>query len=136
MVNNVEILHLPKYTDPRGNLSFAENFKQIPFEIRRVYWVYDVPGGENRGGHAYKENEEVIIALSGSFDVILDDGVEKKRFSLNRSYYGLFVPKGVWREIDNFSTNSVALILSSTLYDEEDYIRDYSDYKIWLQHER
>ena len=136
MVNNVEILYLPKHTDPRGNLSFAENFKQIPFEIRRVYWVYDVPGGENRGGHAYKENEEFIIALSGSFDVILDDGVEKKRFSLNRSYYGLFVPKGVWREIDNFSTNSVALILSSTLYDEEDYIRDYSDYKIWLQHER
>lgn len=132
----MKILHLPKHTDPRGNLSFAENFKQIPFEIRRVYWVYDVPGGENRGGHAYKENEEVIIALSGSFDVILDDGVEKKRFSLNRSYYGLYVPKGVWREIDNFSTNSVALILSSTLYDEEDYIRDYSDYKIWLQHER
>lgn len=132
----MKILHLPKHTDPRGNLSFAENFKQIPFEIRRVYWVYDVPGGENRGGHAYKENEEFIIALSGSFDVILDDGVEKKRFSLNRSYYGLYVPKGVWREIDNFSTNSVALILSSTLYDEEDYIRDYSDYKIWLQHER
>mgnify|MGYP002520495607 CR=1 FL=1 len=130
------VYFLPKHGDPRGNLSFAENFKQIPFEIRRVYWVYDVPGGENRGGHAYKENEEVIIALSGSFDVILDDGVEKKRFSLNRSYYGLYVPKGVWREIDNFSTNSVALILSSTLYDEEDYIRDYSDYKIWLQHER
>ena len=132
----MQILSLPKYGDPRGNLSFAENFKQIPFEIRRVYWVYDVPGGENRGGHAYKENEEFIIALSGSFDVILDDGVEKKRFSLNRSYYGLYVPKGVWREIDNFSTNSVALILSSTLYDEEDYIRNYSDYKRWLQHER
>ena len=131
-----KLVMLPKHGDPRGNLSFAENFKQIPFEIKRVYWVYDVPGGENRGGHAYKENEEVIIALSGSFDVILDDGVEKKRFSLNRSYYGLYVPKGVWREIDNFSTNSVALILSSTLYDEEDYIRDYSDYKIWLQHER
>ena len=130
------ILSLPKYGDPRGNLSFAENFKQVPFEIKRAYWIYDVPGGEARGGHAYKENEEFIIALSGSFDVILDDGVEKKRFSLSRSYYGLYVPKGVWREMDNFSTNSVALILSSTSYDEEDYIRDYNDYKTWLQYER
>lgn len=132
----MQILSLPKYGDPRGNLSFAENFKQVPFEIKRAYWIYDVPGGEARGGHAYKENEEFIIALSGSFDVILDDGVEKKRFSLSRSYYGLYVPKGVWREMDNFSTNSVALILSSTSYDEEDYIRDYNDYKTWLQYER
>ena len=132
----MQILSLPKYGDPRGNLSFAENFKQVPFEIKRAYWIYDVPGGEARGGHAYKENEEFIIALSGSFYVILDDGVEKKRFSLSRSYYGLYVPKGVWREMDNFSTNSVALILSSTSYDEEDYIRDYNDYKTWLQYER
>lgn len=131
-----QIITLPKHGDPRGNLSFAENFKQVPFVIQRAYWIYDVPGGEHRGGHAYKENEEFIIALSGSFDVILDDGVGKKQFSLNRSYYGLYVPKGVWREMDNFSTNSVALILSSTPYDEDDYIRNYEDYKTWLQYER
>ncbi len=130
------IIDLPKHTDPRGNLSFAENFKQVPFTIRRVYWIYDVPGGESRGGHAYKENQEFVIALSGSFDVILDDGVKKERCTLNRSYHGLYVPKGVWREMDNFSTNSVALILSSTPYNEEDYIRNYNDYQTWLQHER
>lgn len=128
--------HLPKHTDPRGNLSYAENFKQIPFEIKRAYWIYDVPGGESRGGHAYKENQEFVIALSGSFDVILDNGVEKKRFSLNRSYYGLYVPKGIWREMDNFSTNSVALILSSTPYNEEDYLRDYNEFKLWQNNER
>ena len=131
----MRIIDLPKHTDPRGNLSFAENIKQVPFNINRIYWIYDVPGGEARGGHAYKENEEFIIALSGSFDVILDNGVEKKCFALNRSYYGLYVPKGVWREIDNFSTNSVALILSSTPFNEEDYIRSYDEYKVWLQHE-
>lgn len=131
-----QIVHIIKHTDPRGNLSYAENFNQIPFEIKRVYWIYDVPGGENRGGHAYKENQEFIIALSGSFDVVLDDGKVIKRFSLNRSYYGIYVPKGVWREMDNFSTNSVALILSSTPYNEDDYIRNYDDYKIWLQDER
>lgn len=129
------IIDLPKHSDPRGNLSFAENFKQVPFAIKRVYWIYDVPGGEVRGGHAYKQNAEFIIALSGSFDVILDDGVKKMRFSLNRSYYGLYVPQGIWREIDNFSTNSLALILSSTFYKEEDYIRNYEDYKTWLRHE-
>lgn len=133
---DAKVITLPKHGDPRGNLSFAENFKQVPFVIKRAYWIYDVPGGEHRGGHAYKENEEFIIALSGSFDVILDDGVGKKQFSLNRSYYGLYVPKGVWREMDNFSTNSVALILSSTPYDEDDYIRNYEDYKTWLQYER
>ena len=132
----MKILNLPKHTDPRGNLSFAENFKQVPFEIKRAYWIYDVPGGEARGGHAYKENEEFVIALSGSFDVILDDGVEKKCFSLNRSYYGLYVPKGVWREMDNFSTNSVALILSSTHYNEDDYIRSYEEYKQWSNNQR
>lgn len=133
---DAKVITLPKHGDPRGNLSFAENFKQVPFVIQRAYWIYEVPGGEHRGGHAYKENEEFIIALSGSFDVILDDGVGKKQFSLNRSYYGLYVPKGVWREMDNFSTNSVALILSSTPYDEDDYIRNYEDYKTWLQYER
>ena len=131
-----KVIALPKHADPRGNLSFAENFRQVPFEIKRAYWIYDVPGGESRGGHAYKENEEFIIALSGSFDVILDDGNEKKRVSLNRSYFGLYVPKGVWREMDNFSTNSVALILSSTPYSEDDYIRNYDDFKTWLQYER
>lgn len=133
---DAKIIALPKHADPRGNLSFAENFKQVPFVIKRAYWIYDVPGGEARGGHAYKENEEFIIALSGSFDVILDDGTDKKRFSLNRSYYGLHIPKGVWREIDNFSTNSVALILSSTPYSEEDYIRNYDEFKKWLNNER
>lgn len=128
-----EVYTLPKVADPRGNLSFAENFKQVPFVIKRAYWIYDVPGGEARGGHAYKENEEFIIALSGSFDVILDDGTSEKRFSLNRSYYGLHIPKGVWREIDNFSTNSVALILSSTPYSEEDYIRNYDEFKKMAQ---
>ena len=133
---DAKIIALPKHADPRGNLSFAENFKQVPFVIKRAYWIYDVPGGEARGGHAYKENEEFIIALSGSFDVILDDGTDKKRFSLNRSYYGLHIPKSVWREIDNFSTNSVALILSSTPYSEEDYIRNYDEFKKWLNNER
>lgn len=132
----MEIINLPKHADPRGNLSFAENIKQVPFEIKRAYWIYDVPGGESRGGHAYKENQEFVIALSGSFDVILDNGVEKKRFSLNRSYYGLYVPKGIWREMDNFSTNSVALILSSTPYNEEDYLRDYNEFKLWQNNER
>ncbi len=119
------IIDLPKFLDARGNLSFVEQVNHIPFVIRRTYWLYDVPGGEARGGHAYKENQEFIVALSGSFDVILDDGKEKKVFTLNRSYYGLYVPKGLWREMENFSTNSLALILSSTDYDANDYIRDY-----------
>ena len=103
------IIELPKYLDARGNLSFAQNNTHIPFEIKRTYWLYDVPGGESRGGHAYRETEEFVIALSGSFDVIVDDGKEKKIFHLNRSYYGLYIPKGMWREMDNFSTNSLAL---------------------------
>lgn len=123
------IIQLTKHLDVRGNLSVIEEFKDIPFKIERVYWIYDVPGGEARGGHAYKENEEFIVALSGSFDVILDDGKEKKTFHLNRSYYGLYVPKGLWREMDNFSTNSLALVLSSTKYDVNDYIRDYEEFK-------
>ena len=122
------LVNLPKILDKRGNLSFIEEFKNIPFEIARVYWIYDVPGGEVRGGHAYRENEEFIVALSGSFDVVLDDGKKKKIFSLNRSYYGLYVPKGLWREMNNFSTNSLALVLASTTYNREDYIFDYISY--------
>lgn len=123
------IIDLPKFLDVRGNLSFVEQKNHIPFAIRRTYWLYDVPGGECRGGHAYKENEEFIVALSGSFDVILDDGKEKKTFTLNRSYYGLYVPKGLWREMDNFSTNSLAMILSSTDYNANDYVRDYDEFQ-------
>ena len=123
------LVNLPKILDKRGNLSFIEEFKNIPFKIARVYWIYDVPGGEVRGGHAYRENEEFIVALSGSFDVVLDDGKKKKIFSLNRSYYGLYVPKGLWREMINFSTNSLALVLASTTYNREDYIFDYDSFK-------
>lgn len=119
------IIILPKILDVRGNLSIVEENIHIPFKIERTYWIYDVPGGETRGGHAYRENEEFIIALSGSFDVVLDDGKEKNTFSLNRSYYGLYVPKGMWRQMLNFSTNSLALVLASTIYDEKDYIREY-----------
>ncbi len=124
-----EIIQLPKILDRRGNLSFIEENNHIPFKIERVYWIYDVPGGEKRGGHAYKENQEFIVALSGSFDVILDNGKDRMVFSLNRSYNGLYVPKGIWREIENFSTNSLALVLSSTKYDTEDYVYDYNEFK-------
>lgn len=127
-MENPRIIELPRFLDARGNLSFVEQHNHIPFEIRRTYWLYDVPGGECRGGHAYRENEEFIVALSGSFDVILDDGKEKKTYMLNRSYYGLLVPKGLWREMDNFSTNSLAMILSSTDYDANDYVRDYDEF--------
>lgn len=127
-VKDVKIIDLPKFLDARGNLSFAEQGNHVPFAIKRTYWIYDVPGGENRGGHAFKETEEFIIALSGGFDVMVDDGHEKKAFTLNRSYYGLYIPKGIWREINNFSTNSLALEFASTAYDPEDYIRDYNEY--------
>lgn len=130
-MNTQEIIKLPKISDPRGNLSVIEELKDIPFKIERTYWIYDVPGGEHRGGHAYKNNQEFIVALSGSFDVYLDDGIKKQTFHLNRSYYGLYVPKGLWREMDNFSTNSLALVLSSTKYDVNDYIRDYEEFKTW-----
>lgn len=133
MENEPYLIDLPKYTDPRGNLSVLEELKDLPFKVERVYWIYDVPGGEHRGGHAYRENQEFIVALSGSFDVILDDGQEKKTFHLNRSYYGVYVPKGVWRELENFSTNSLALVLSSTKYDVNDYIRDYEEFKLHRQ---
>lgn len=125
---SAQIIELPKILDKRGNLSIIEEFKNIPFQIERTYWIYDVPGGESRGGHAYRENEEFIVALSGSFDVVLDDGSNRKVFSLNRSYYGLYVPKGLWREMNNFSTNSLALVLSSTSYNPQDYIYDYKEF--------
>ena len=132
-VYDAKILGLPKIEDPRGNLSIIEQIKQIPFEIKRVYWIYDVPGGKDRGAHAYKENEEFIVALSGSFDVELDDGRNKQIFSLNRSYFGVYVPKGMWRTMKNFSTNSLALVLSSTKYDKDDYIMDYEEFKTWVK---
>ena len=125
-----KIINFPKIQDPRGNLTFLQNPEQIPFEIKRVFWTYDVPGGEIRGGHAYHQQEEIIIALSGSFDVLvtnLDGSVEK--FSLNRSYFGLYIPSNHWRHIENFSTNSVALHLSSSSFNEEDYIRDFESFK-------
>lgn len=129
-VNDCIIVELPRFLDERGNLSFAEQNRHIPFAIKRTYWIYDVPGGERRGGHAFKQTDEFIIALSGSFDVIVDDGTSKKVFTLNRSYYGLYIPKGLWREINNFSTNSLALEFASTKYEANDYIRDYNEYVI------
>lgn len=128
-VDDVKIIELPRFFDERGNLSFAEQNNHIPFEIKRTYWIYDVPGGESRGGHAFKKNHEFIIAISGSFDVIVDDGERKKSFALNRSYYGLYIPAGLWRGIDNFSTNSLALEFGSEHYSKEDYIRDYELFK-------
>ena len=123
------IIDLPKILDKRGNLSFVEEFTHIPFKIERSYWIYDVPGGERRGGHVYKANQEFVIALSGSFDVVLDDGVERKVFTLNRSYYGLYIPNMVWRQMETFSTNSLALILASTSFTSEDYLYDYNLFK-------
>lgn len=123
-------INIPKILDARGNLSFVEAQNHIPFAIKRVYWIYDVPGGETRGGHAFKENEELIIALSGSFDVVLHDGKEEQKFSLNRSYYGLYVPNMIWRSMENFSTNSLAVVLSNIAYQEDDYIRDFNSYQM------
>ena len=128
MMNNPKIIELPKFLDARGNLSFVEQLNHIPFEIKRTYWIYDVPGGENRGGHAFKNNEEFIVALSGAFDVIVDDGERKKKFELNRSYYGLYIPAGLWRTMENFSTNSFALEFGSVKYSAEDYIRNYDEF--------
>ena len=127
-LQDVKIIELPKMLDPRGNLSFIEEFNHIPFKIERTYWIYDVPGGQVRGGHAFKKQEELIVALSGSFDVIIHDGRQEKRFHLNRSYFGLYIPNGLWRQMDNFSTNSVVLVLSSTVYDATDYERDYDEF--------
>nr|WP_312351343.1 FdtA/QdtA family cupin domain-containing protein [Empedobacter sp.] len=124
-----KIINLPKIIDKRGNLSFFEGNNQLPFEIARTYWIYDVPGGEVRGSHAFKNQNEFIIALSGSFDVVINDGAVEQRFSLNRSYYGLYIPKMLWRKLENFSTNSLALIVSDKKYDENDYIRDFDEFK-------
>jgi len=128
LLKNCKIVDLPKISDPRGNLTFIEQGNHIPFDIRRVYYLYDVPGGSERGGHAHKDLSQLIIAMSGSFDVVLDDGYEKKRFHLNRSYYGLYVCPMIWRELDNFSSGSVCMVLASNFYDEADYYRDYNDY--------
>ena len=128
-IDKAKIIELPRFLDARGNLSFAEQNTHIPFEIKRTYWIYDVPGGEARGGHAYRKNEEFIIALSGAFDVVVDDGKNQHRFNLNRSNYGLYIPAGLWRTMDNFSTNAFALEFGSTPYDSADYIRDYDEFK-------
>jgi oxalate decarboxylase/phosphoglucose isomerase-like protein (cupin superfamily) len=123
-----KLINLPKFLDIRGNLSFIEEDAHLPFKLRRIYWIYDVPGGEFRGSHAFRETEEIIVALSGSFDVVLHDGKCEYRFSLNRSYYGVYMPKMLWRKLENFSTNSLALILASTEFDEKDYIRDFKTF--------
>ena len=130
-LENVKLINLPKIADDRGNLSIIESVKNIPFTMKRVHWIYDVPGGIDRGGHAFVENEEFIVALSGSFDVLLDDGKEKKVISLKRSYYGLYIPNGIWRVMNDFSTNAVALVLSSNDYSDDDYILDYEEFKKW-----
>lgn len=128
-LQDVRIINIPRLEDVRGNLSFLEEDSQIPFKVKRTYWIYDVPGGQIRGGHAFKEQKEIIIAISGSFDVIVNDGIKKQVFSLNRSYNGLFVPSSIWREMVNFSTNSLALVVSSTIFSEQDYIRDFEEFK-------
>ena len=128
------IIELPKIHDRRGNLTFIEGTNHVPFEIMRAYWIYDVPGGEKRGGHAYQNLHELIVAVSGSFSVALDDGFEKKSFTLNRSYYGLYVPNLIWRSLENFSTNSLCLILASQVYNEDEYIRSYDDF-LKVRHE-
>jgi hypothetical protein len=127
-LNACKLIDLPKITDPRGNLSFIEGERHIPFVIKRVYYLYDVPGGAERGGHAHKDLHQMIIAMSGSFDILLDDGREKQRFHLCRSYYGLYVGPMIWREMDNFSSGAVCLVLASNLYDETDYFRDYASF--------
>lgn len=132
-MKQAQIINLPKFEDPRGNLSFIEEFKHIPFKVERCYWIYDVPGGQVRGGHAFKEQQELIVAMSGSFDIIVDDGITMATYTLNRSYYGIYIPGGIWRQMVNFSTNSLALVISSTHYKEEDYIRDYHEFLKYRQ---
>ena len=127
-IEDVKIVELPRFLDARGNLSFVEQLNHIPFEIKRTYWIYDVPGGEARRGHAFRHNQEFIIALSGAFDVVVDDGENMKTFTLNRSYFGLYVPASLWREMKNFSTNSLALEFGSEHYSQEDYIREYDEF--------
>lgn len=128
-IADCRIIELPKITDPRGNLSYIEGGRHVPFDIQRVYYLYDVPGGSDRGSHAHKSLHQFIVAMSGSFDVVLDDGVEKKRFHLNRSYYGLYVCPMMWRDLDNFSSGAVCMVLASTYYDAGDYIRDYDEFR-------
>ena len=127
-LSQCKIIDLPKISDPRGNLTFVEGGNHIPFDIQRVYYLYDVPGGAERGGHAHKELQQLIIAMSGSFDVVVGDGRDRKRFHLNRSYNGLYVCSMVWRELDNFSSGSVCMVLASNKYDEDDYYRDYEEF--------
>lgn len=122
------IIHLPKVSDPRGNITFIEETRHVPFRIRRVYYLYDVPGGESRGGHAHQNLEQLLISASGSFDVAVDDGCKRTRFHLDRSFYGLYIPPMVWRELDNFSSGSLCLVLASEFFSEDDYIRDYSEF--------
>lgn len=132
-MKRIKIIDLPIIPDDRGNLTFIEEFTHIPFKIERTYWIYDVPGGQVRGGHAFKKQQELIIALSGSFDIVADDGETKQTFSLNRSYCGLYLQAGLWRQMRNFSTNSLALVLSSTHYDADDYIYDYEEFLEYLK---
>lgn len=127
------IIDLPKIVDPRGNLTVAEGLKDMPFEVKRVYWTYDVPSGESRGGHAHRRCEEFIVAVSGSFDVTLDDGRERRTFHLNHPYQGLYVGTGIWRTLDDFSSGAVCLVLASERFEEEDYIREYDDYTEYLK---
>ena len=127
-LENCKIVELPKIIDVRGNLSYVEEINHVPFHIKRCYWIYDVPGGEKRGGHSFKQNHELIIAISGSFNVLLNDGKEHKTFFLNRSSYGLYVPNGIWRQMNEFSTNSLALVLASTNYSSSDYIRNFEEF--------
>jgi len=132
-LSDARLVDLRRIANPKGNLTPIETGVDVPFEIRRVYYLYDVPGGESRGGHAHRELEQFIVAASGSFDVVLDDGVKRERFFLNRSYYGLYVPRLLWRELENFSSGSVCLVLASQLYDESDYFRDYEGFRAALQ---
>ena len=127
-IAHCRIVNLPKIADPRGNLTFIESERHVPFEVKRVFYLYDVPGGESRAGHALKACEQFVIAMSGSFDVVLSDGVERMRYHLNRSYYGLYIPSLIWRELDNFSSGSVCTVLASAFYDEAGYCRDYDQF--------
>jgi len=136
MLEECKIIDFPKYTDPRGNLSVIEGGVHIPFDIKRVYYLYDVPGGSSRAGHGHKELQQVIVAMSGSFDVIVDDGYERKKIHLNRSYHGLYIPKMMWREVENFSSGGVCLVLASTLYDPADYYHDYSEFSEFVKTSR
>ncbi|MDB0055257.1 FdtA/QdtA family cupin domain-containing protein [Bacteroidia bacterium] len=127
-MENIKLISLPKILDPRGNLTFLQHPDQVPFEIKRVFWIYDVPGGETRGGHAYKTQCELIVALSGSFDVVVNDGKQEQRFHLNRSYTGLYIPAKVWRHMENFATNSLSLHLSDSVYNADDYLWDKNNF--------